>query len=50
LEVVKKQEAGLVRRLTMPKCPAVEIDGVLVSEGREISKEELEKAIISRLG
>jgi len=42
---VKKTDVGILQRLTLPKCPAVELDGKIISEGREISKEELEKAI-----
>jgi len=47
---VKKADAGLLRRLTLPKCPAVELDGQIISEGREISKQELEQALIARQG
>ncbi len=45
VEVIKKTEAGILKRLGMPKFPAVEVDGNIISEGRDITAEELERAI-----
>ncbi len=50
VEIIKKTEIGLLKRLSLPKFPAVEIDGEVVSEGRDITAEELEKAIRKRNG
>lgn len=45
VEIIKKTDVGILKRLGMPKFPAVEIDGNIISQGRDISVEELEKAI-----
>ncbi len=50
VEIIKKTEIGVLKRLSLPKFPAVEIDGEVVSEGRDITAEELEQAIRKRNG
>jgi hypothetical protein len=48
VEIVKKTSFGLLQRVSLPKFPAVEIDGRIMSEGRDITREELEAAIRQR--
>ncbi len=50
VEIIKKTEVGLLKRMNMPKFPAVEIDGTIISEGRDINAEELENEIRKRGG
>jgi hypothetical protein len=37
-----------MQRMSLPKFPAIEIDGTVVSEGRDITSEELEREIARR--
>jgi hypothetical protein len=48
VEIVKKSSFGLMQRMSLPKFPAIEIDGTVVFEGRDIAAEELEAAIRQR--
>lgn len=48
VEIVKKSSFGLMERMKLPKFPAVEIDGTVVFEGRDITEEQLEEAIKAR--
>ncbi len=50
VEIIKKTEIGLLKRLSLPKFPALEIDGEVISEGKDITAEELEQAIRKRSG
>lgn len=47
--VIKKTDAGLLKRLLLPKFPALEIDEQLVFEGRDISINELEDEMKERI-
>jgi hypothetical protein len=49
VEIVKKTSFGLMQRMSLPKFPAVEIDGTVVFEGRDIMVEELEREIAKRV-
>jgi hypothetical protein len=49
VEVVKKTAPGLLKRFSLPKFPALEIDEQLVFEGQEITFDELEREIRKRL-
>jgi len=49
VEVVKKPETGLLKRLSLPKFPAVEVEGDVIAEGREVAADELEAAIRARM-
>ncbi len=49
-EIIKKTEVGLLKRISMPRFPAIEIDGNIISEGKDISLEELEQEIDKRNG
>ena len=48
VEIVKRSEMSLRKILSMLRLPAVEIDGRVISQGREIEIEELEREIRSR--
>jgi len=48
VEVVKKTSFGLLQRVSLPKFPAIEIDGTVVFEGCDITAEQLEAAIRQR--
>ncbi len=48
IEVIRKPDVSLIKRLSMPKFPAVEIDNEIVAEDRVITKEELAEEIIQR--
>ncbi len=48
VEIIKKTDVGLLKRIGMPKFPAVELDGTILSEGRDITAEELEREIQKR--
>jgi hypothetical protein len=48
VEIVKKSSFGLMQRMSLPKFPAIEIDGQVVFEGCDITQEQLEAAIIQR--
>jgi len=48
VEIVKKTSFGLLQRVSLPKFPAIEIDGTVVFEGRDITPEELEAAFKQR--
>lgn len=48
VEIVKKTSFGLMQRMSLPKFPAIEIDGAVVFEGRDITTEELEREIAKR--
>jgi len=48
VEIVKKSDFSLLGRLSLPKFPAVEIDGSIVFEGQDVTYEELESAITNR--
>jgi len=45
VEIVKKTSFGLLQRASLPKFPAIEIDGKMVFEGCDITPEQLEAAI-----
>ena len=48
VEIVKKTSFGLMQRMSLPKFPAIEIDGKVVFEGCDITEEQLETAIKQR--
>jgi hypothetical protein len=48
VEIVKKTSFGLFQRVSMPKFPAIEIDGQVVFESCNITREQLEAAIKAR--
>jgi len=48
VEIVKKTSFGLMQRISLPKFPAIEIDGQVVFEGCDITSEQLEAAIKQR--
>ena len=48
VEVVKKTSFGLIQRASLPKFPAIAIDGKVVFEGCDINAEQLEAAIRQR--
>lgn len=48
VEIVKKTSFGLMQRMSLPKFPAIEIDGQIVFEGCDITREQLEAAIKQR--
>ena len=50
VEIVKKTSFGLMQRISLPKFPAIEIDGQVVLEGCDIMREQLEAAIRERQG
>jgi len=39
-----------MQRMSLPKFPAIEIDGTVVFEGCEVTKDQLEAAIKARQG
>ena len=45
MEVVKKTSFGLLERMSLPKFPAIEIDGSVVFQGCDVSRGQLEEAI-----
>jgi len=49
VEVIKKTDTGLLKRLLLPRFPALEIVEQLVFEGQDILFDELEKEIKKRL-
>lgn len=48
VEIIKKTSFGLMQRMSLPKFPAIEIDGKIVFEGCDITPEQLEAAIKER--
>jgi hypothetical protein len=48
VEIVKKTSFGLFQRASLPKFPSIEIDGKVVFEGCNITREQLEAAIKER--
>lgn len=48
VELIKRTDTGLLKRLFLPKFPALEIDDQLVFEGQDISADALENEIIKR--
>jgi len=50
VEIVKKTSFGLMQRMSLPKFPSIEIDGQVVFEGCDITREQLEAAIRERQG
>jgi hypothetical protein len=48
VEIVKKTSFGLLQRMSLPKFPAIEIDGKIFFEGCDITREQLEAAIRRR--
>jgi hypothetical protein len=48
VEIVKKTSFGLMQRMSLPKFPAIEIDGQVVFEGCDVTQEQLETAIKKR--
>ena len=48
VEIVKKTSLGLLERMSLPKFPAVEIDGTVVFEGCDVSRDQLAEAIKAR--
>lgn len=49
VEVIKKRDITLLKRLFLPKFPSLEIDRQMVFKGRDITLEELEHQILRRL-
>lgn len=49
VEIVKNTGFGLLERLSLPKFPAVEIDGTMVFSGCDVSQGQFEEAIRARL-
>jgi len=47
-EIVKKTDFSLLKRISLPQFPAVEIDGDVVFQGQDVSLEQLENAIRSK--
>jgi hypothetical protein len=45
VEIVKKSSFGLLERMSMPKFPAIEIEGKIVFQGCDVSQDQLEEAI-----
>ncbi|MGD0885432.1 MAG: NEPxGxxU family selenoprotein [Thermodesulfovibrionales bacterium] len=45
VEVVKKTDTVLIKRLFGLKFPSVEIDGTMIAELRDVTREELETAL-----
>jgi len=48
VEIVKKTGFGLLDRMSLPKFPAIEIDGTVVFQGCDVSRDQLEEAIRTR--
>ncbi|HET6513873.1 MAG TPA: hypothetical protein VFG09_01835 [Thermodesulfovibrionales bacterium] len=48
VEIVKKTDTGVVKRIFALKFPSVEIDGERIAEARDITIEELEQYICQR--
>jgi hypothetical protein len=49
VEVIKRTDMSLLEKLSMLRLPAVEVDGRVISQGRDIELEELEREITSRV-
>jgi hypothetical protein len=49
VEVIKKTDEMIFKRLLLPKFPALEIDEEIVFEGQDIPIDELERAMKKRL-
>jgi hypothetical protein len=45
VEIVKKSSIGLLERMSMPKFPAIEIEGQVLFQGCDVSQDQLEEAI-----
>jgi hypothetical protein len=45
VEILKKTAFGLMERMSLPKFPAIEINGKVVFQGCDVSPEQLEAAI-----
>ncbi len=45
VEILKKTSFGLLERVSLPKFPAIEINGKVVFQGCDVSQEQLEAAI-----
>ncbi len=45
MEIVKKTSFGLLERMSLPKFPAIEIDGTMVFQGCDVSQDQLDQAI-----
>ena len=45
MEILKKTSFGLLERVSLPKFPAIEIDGTIVFQGCDVSEDQLEEAI-----
>jgi hypothetical protein len=45
VEVVKKTETAIIKRLLSLKFPSVEINGRMIAELRDVTREELEAAL-----
>jgi hypothetical protein len=50
VEIVKKTNFRLLERMSLPKFPAIEIDGTVVLQGCDVSRDQLEEAISARQG
>ena len=48
VEIVKKTSFGLLERMSLPKFPAIEIDGAVLFQGCDVSRDQLEEAIEAR--
>jgi hypothetical protein len=49
VEIIRKTNFGLLERVSLPKFPAVEIDGTVVFQGCDVSRDQLEEAIKAAL-
>lgn len=45
IEVIKKTDTAVIKRLFSLKFPSVEIDGKKIAELRDVTREELEAAL-----
>jgi hypothetical protein len=45
VEILKKTSFGLLKSVSMPTFPAIEIDGKVVFQGCDVSRDQLEEAI-----
>ena len=42
---MKKTSVNLLERMSLPKFPAIEIDGTVVFQGCDVSQDQLDQAI-----
>lgn len=48
VEILKKNEVGLLKRMSLLRLPVVEVDDRIVSQGKDISVMELERELFER--